>query len=227
MGTSDQEEEGRESLSIFIQQVIHLLQQDRRRPQKHEKACVHGKNLKNDVRRLLLAFILIPFGPDMVLVKCQWISEATPCAVLQIGEKSPTGILSADRVWKGKVVRSLVMGQANGYGSRWWWYKNKQGQTVDGGALLTVRDSHPTRGTTPRQHIASKQALLIGLGSNLYYTGLRGDSDLIRSAEGFWKIQASAILQAWGGDQVGGGGCGNQCGRPLHIARLLRLASQP
>ena len=159
--------------------MIHLLQQDRRRPQKHEKACVHGKNLKNDVRCLLLALILIPFVPDMVLAKCQWISEATPGAVLQIGEKSPRGILSADRAWKGTVVRSLVMGQANGYGSRWWWYKNKRGQTVDGGALLTFRNSRPTRGTTPRHHIASKQALLIGLGSNLYCTGLRGDSDLI------------------------------------------------
>ena len=81
------------------------------------------------MKRLLILFFLAPL-PVVAAPKCQWVSETTPEAVIQIGEVSPIGILSADLAWKGKVIRSLLMGQPNGYGSRWWAYDSKDGKPL-------------------------------------------------------------------------------------------------
>ncbi len=66
--------------------------------------------------------------------KCSWVSEPVPDAVIHIQETSPIGIVSAELAWKGKVIRSLLMGQPNGYGSQWS-FKGQDGQPVGGGVL--------------------------------------------------------------------------------------------
>ena len=141
------------------------------------------------MKRLLILFLLTPL-PVVAAPKCQWVSEPTPQAVIQIREIGPIGILSADLTWKGKVVRSLLMGQPNGYGSRWWGYKGKDGEIVDGGRLVPFIGNQPTRGTNAEDlsKTASKKALLIGMGSDLHYSGFREELDLITAAEGFWQI---------------------------------------
>ena len=141
------------------------------------------------MKQLLILFLLAPL-PVVAAPKCQWVSETTPEAVIQIGEVSPIGNLSADLAWKGKVIRSLLMGQPNGYGSRWWRYKGKDGEFVGGGRLVTFRGNQPTRGSNPGylSKTAAKKALFIDMGSDLYYSNFRREMDLIRAAEGFWQI---------------------------------------
>ena len=141
------------------------------------------------MKRLLILFLLASL-PVVAAPKCQWVSETTPEAVIQIGEVSPIGILSADLAWKEKVIRSLLMGQPSGYGSRWWAYDSKDGKPIGGGRLLPFRGNQPTRGTNPEDlsKTAPKKALFIGMGSDLYYSDFREELDLIRAAEGFWQI---------------------------------------
>ena len=141
------------------------------------------------MKQLLVLLLLTPL-PAVASPKCQWVSEPTPEAVIQIGEVSPTGVLSAELVWKGKAVRSLLMGQPNGYGSRWWKYKGKDGEIVDGGRLVPFKGDQPTRGTNPEDlsKTAPKKVLFIGMGSDLYYSDFRQNWDLIRAAEGFWRV---------------------------------------
>ncbi|CAI8160229.1 MAG: Uncharacterised protein [Prochlorococcus marinus str. MIT 9215] len=124
--------------------------------------------------------------------KCSWVSEPVPDAVIHIQETSPIGIVSADLAWKGKVIRSLLMGQPNGYGSQWWSFKGQDGQPVGGGRLVPFRGNEPSRsrGRNPgeRSDAAPKKALLVGLGSSLYYSDFREEGDLSRAGEGFWKL---------------------------------------
>ena len=142
------------------------------------------------MKKLSFLILICIATPVMADPKCQWVSEPTPEAVIQIGKVSPTGVLSAELVWKGKAVRSLLMGQPNGYGSRWWGYKGKDGEIVGGGRLVPFRGNQPTRGTNPEDlsKTAPKKALFVGMGSDHYYSDFRGELDLIRAAEGFWQI---------------------------------------
>ena len=142
------------------------------------------------MKKLSFLILICIATPVMAEPKCQWVSEPTPEAVIQIGEISPTGVQSAELVWKGKPIRSLVMGQPNGYGSRWWRYKGKDGEFVGGGRLVTFRGNQPTRGSNPGylSKTAAKKALFIDMGSDLYYSNFRREMDLIRAAEGFWQI---------------------------------------
>ena len=151
---------------------------------------------------LLLPLLLpLPTSPAMASSSCLWVSNSHPEALIQFGEISPLGVFSADLVWKGKIIRSLLMGQPNGYGSRWWAYEGKGKEMVGGGRLLTFRGNQPTRGVHPDKlsNTQPKQALLVGLGSDLYYTDSREDWDLIRAAEGFWLIPANCATPGRGG----------------------------
>ncbi len=154
--------------------------------QNHQKSAACGVFC-------LLFPALLPITSAMASPRCQWVSDPTPEAVIQISKVSPLGVVSADLVWKGKVIRSLLMGQPNGYGSRWWAYERKDGEMVGGGRLVTFRGNQPTRGVHPGNlsKTAPKKALLVGLGSDLYYTDSRGEWDLIRAAEGFWEIPSN------------------------------------
>lgn len=157
-----------------------------------------SKNI--DMKPLLILFLLAP-SPVIASSKCQWVSESTPDAVIQIGELRPPGVLSAELVWRGKVVRSLLMGQPNGYGSRWWGYEGNDGYPDRVRRLVPFKGNQPTRGTKPenRSETALKKALFIGMGANLYYTDFRGELDLIRAAEGFWQIPTNCETpgQGW------------------------------
>jgi len=122
--------------------------------------------------------------------KCRWVSELFPAAVIQIQETSPIGIISADLVWKGKVIRQLEFGEPNGYGSKWWRYKSDDG---DKGVnrLLPFLGNQPARGHNWDKELMrekTKKVLLVGLGSNLYYTEFRGEVEILRAAEGFWRL---------------------------------------
>ena len=149
---------------------------------------------------LLILSLLAPL-PAIAAPKCEWVSEPTPDAVIQIGEVSPIGILSADLMWQGKVIRTLLMGQPNGYGSRWWAYKGQDGESVGGGRLVTFRGDQPTRGTNPEvlDQSAPRKAMLVGLGGDLYYTDFRGELDLIRAGEGFWQVPSNCNTPGRGG----------------------------
>ncbi|KZR89898.1 hypothetical protein MITS9508_00972 [Synechococcus sp. MIT S9508] len=141
------------------------------------------------MKRLIVLVLLAP-SPVIASPKCQWVSEPNPDAVIQIGEVSPIGILSAELVWKGKVIRSLLMGQPNGYGSRWWAHKGNDGKPIGGGRLVPFRGNQPTRGTNREElgETAPRKALIVGLGSDIYYSDMRGERGLITAAEGFWHI---------------------------------------
>jgi len=151
------------------------------------------------MKALLLLLLLTPL-PATASPKCQWVSEPTPDAVIQIGERSSPSALSAELVWKGKVIRSLLMGQPNGYGSRWWAYEGNDGKIIHGGRLVPFIGNQPTRGTKREDlsKTAPKKALFIGMGADLYYTEFRGELDIIRAAEGFWKIPTNCKTPGWG-----------------------------
>ena len=144
------------------------------------------------MRTLLFLLLLTPL-PAAASPKCHWVSEPIPEAVIQIGEVNPGGGISAELIWKGKVVRSLLMGQPNGYGSRWWAYKGNNGKPIGGGRLVTFRGNQPTRGTNPGRpsKIFLQKALFIDMGADIYYSNMRGERDLITAAEGFWQIPAN------------------------------------
>ena len=152
------------------------------------------------MKRLLILSLLLTPLPAAASPQCQWISEITPDAVIQIGEVNPGGVLSGELVWKGKVVRSLLMGQPNGYGSRWWAYKGSNGKPIGGGRLVPFRGNQPTRGTNPEvlNKAAPRKALFIGMGADIYYSDMRGERSLITAAEGFWEIPADCITPGRG-----------------------------
>ena len=146
------------------------------------------------MKRFLFLCLPIPL-PVVAAPKCQWVSESTTEAVLQIG--SPYSLLGtpADLVWKGKVIRSLLIGHTQGPGLRWWAYRGKDGRAVGAGRrLLTFKGNQPIRGMYQEDldQSALIKAQLIGLGVDLY-TDFRGDWPLITAAEGFWQIPTSQL----------------------------------
>ena len=124
------------------------------------------------------------------LQTCHWRSVPIPEAKIEIHSKSIIGIMSGDLIYKGKRVRQLLFGQPNGYGSRWWAFEGKDGKHIGGGRLLPFRGVQPIRGirTEIFDQSTPRRALLVGLGSSLHYSDLRGEWDLNIAGEGFWQL---------------------------------------
>ena len=151
------------------------------------------------MKHFLFLCLLIPL-PVVAAPNCQWVSETNPEVVLQFGDDSPRGSPTADLVWKGKVIRSLVIGHTQGPGLRWWAYRRKDGRSLGGRRLLTFKGNQLIRGMYQEDldQSALIKALLIGLGGgDLYYSDFRGEWELIRAAEGFWQIPTPNCGLQW------------------------------
>ena len=124
------------------------------------------------------------------LETCTWTNASSPEATIQIKETNAIGIVSADLLWKGKAIRSLLMGQFNGYGSLWWSYQDEDGKPIGGGPLVAFLGDRPRRAVRPNktERDKNKKALLVGLSPDLYYTDQRENIELLRAGEDFWYI---------------------------------------
>ena len=162
---------------------------------------------------LLSAFTRVSSEDLSEYTQCEWISEVLPDATFRIKkhlEGTARSLKRADLIYKNKVIRSIVYGAPNGYGSRWWAYENgievKDGRTKviqKGGGLriILVGDENiPERSllTSKRYEIKPRKVLLTGLGKDLHYVfKSRKDitnSPLISAAEGYWRYSDNCSL---------------------------------
>ena len=76
-----------------------------------------------------------------------------------------------------------------GYGSTGWHFRDgEKGFKRGGGALIQFRDYKPWKGSKKSFKGQSRQALLVDLGSDLYYGNYRDTPELWKAAEGFWIL---------------------------------------
>ena len=76
-----------------------------------------------------------------------------------------------------------------GYGSTYWLYKNGEKHVKGDNSLIQFRNYRPWKGSREKPFKGnSRQALLIGLGANLYYEGYRDTPELWKAAERFWVL---------------------------------------
>ena len=130
------------------------------------------------------------------LETCTWTNASSPEATIRIKGTNTIGIVSADLLWENKMIRSLLMGQFNGYGSLWWSYEDEDGQPIGGGPLVGFIGDRPRRAVRPNEAESdkNKKVLLVGLSPNLYYTDQRENIELLRAGEDFWQIPEQCNL---------------------------------
>lgn len=127
---------------------------------------------------------------------CIWISEVIPEAIIKIknfNQEKWLVDLKADLIFKEKLIGELIMGEPNGYGSKWWSWEIIQGKSLKGGGrLVPFLGNYPARGSVlDKDYIVKspRKVLFVGMGSNLYYTKeYRNKMELISAAEGFWRL---------------------------------------
>ena len=158
-----------------------------------------GKGLKQNISKQIftLLFILLTGGCTLQQEElktrgdCTWTSAEFPDAQIRIKPRTDTlPIREGELIYKGKVIYELGFVQAMGYGSTGWHFRNgEKGFKRRGGALIQFRDYKPWKGSKQRSFKGqSRQALLVDLGSDLYYGNYRDTPELWKAAEGFWIL---------------------------------------
>ena len=146
---------------------------------------------------IFFALPIVSFGDDMPKYEsCIWNSEVIPEAIIKIKKSSKEKWLfdlKADLIFKDKLIGELIMGEPNGYGSKWWRWEIIQGKSLKGGGrLVPFLGNYPARGSAlDKDYIVNnpRKVLFVGMGSNLYYTQkYRYKTELIHAAEGFWRL---------------------------------------
>ena len=134
--------------------------------------------------------------------KCIWVSEFTPQAIIKIKKSNQeSGIidLKADLIFKDKLIGEINMGEPNGYGSKWWRWDTREGNSLSGGGrIIPFFGNYPARGSVlDKNYIVSnpRKVLFVNMGSNLYYSyGYRNKHELIKAAEGFWRLSENCFF---------------------------------
>ena len=134
--------------------------------------------------------------------KCIWVSEFTPQAIIKTkksNEESGIIDLKADLIFKDKLIGEINMGEPNGYGSKWWSWETKGGNSLSGGGrIIPFFGNYPARGSVlDKDYMVSnpRKVLFVNMGSNLYYSyGYRNKHELIKAAEGFWRLSENCFF---------------------------------
>ena len=134
--------------------------------------------------------------------RCIWVSEFTPQAIIKTkksNEESGIIDLKADLIFKDKLIGEINMGEPNGYGSKWWRWDTKEGNSLSGGGrIIPFFGNYPARGSVlDKNYIVSnpRKVLFVNMGSNLYYSyGYRNKHELIKAAEGFWRLSENCFF---------------------------------
>ena len=120
---------------------------------------------------------------------CTWTSAEFPDAQIRIKPRTNRlFVREGELIYKGTVIHQLGFTQFQGYGSTRWHFTDG-GKSRGGGFLIQFRDYKPWRGSKQRSFKGqSRQALLVDLGSDLYYGNYRDTPELWKAAEGFWIL---------------------------------------
>ena len=122
--------------------------------------------------------------------ECTWTSAEFPDAQIRIKPRTNRiTVRDGELIYKSKVIHQIGFNQAMGYGSTYWSFRDGDKLKREGGLLIQFRDHKPWRGSREKSFRGkSRQALLVGLGADLYYGGYRDTPELWKAAEGFWIL---------------------------------------
>ena len=129
---------------------------------------------------------------------CEFKSELVPDATLRHLpklEKLGASTSKYKLIYKGKQIKDFSFTQFQGYGTHMWWHGHAINNNTKGGERIFFQGNYPVRSTTKRNQLKGEfKMLLVGLGSDLYYTGFRTKNrDLITAANGFWLVPIQCL----------------------------------
>ena len=152
------------------------------------------------MKRLLLQLLAALALPTAVNAEkiCKISSELVPEATLRHLPKLDKLGASTSRyklIYKGKQIKNLSFTQFQGYGTHMWWHGHAISNNKKGGERIFFQGNYPVRGATEKKQLKGEyKMLLVGLGADLYYTGLREKhKELITAANGFWLVPSHCI----------------------------------
>ena len=124
--------------------------------------------------------------------ECLWISEVIPEAIIKINDDKRFSF-RADLIFDKKIIGEIEMREPSGYGSKSWrWVtKNENKELGSGGRLIPFFGDKPARGLKWDKSFFlnnPRKVIFVGMGSDLYYFGFRGQKRLITAAEGLWRL---------------------------------------
>ena len=126
------------------------------------------------------------------LYRCEWISEASPDAVIRFNRTSGVGVYSGFLYYRDQPLMALQEGQSQGYGSFWW---SEVGKATPSGTVVPFVRDQPLRAAptfwSDGRRLSANRVLLVGLGSALWYGSnpeWRQQKPLLLAAEGFWRL---------------------------------------
>ena len=124
--------------------------------------------------------------------ECLWISEVIPEAIIKVNDHKRFSV-RADLIFDKKIIGEIEMREPNGYGSKLWGWvtKNENKELGSGGRLIPFFGDKPARGLKWDKSFFlnnPRKVIFVGMGSDLYYSGFRGQKRLITASEGLWRL---------------------------------------
>ena len=123
---------------------------------------------------------------------CLWISDVIPEAIIKISDDKRFSV-RADLIFDKKIIGEIEMRETSGYGSKSWrWVTKNENKVLGrGGRLIPFFGNKPARGLKWDKGFFlnnPRKVIFVGMGSDLYYSGFRGQKRLITAAEGLWRL---------------------------------------
>ena len=151
------------------------------------------------MRRLAVGFgltVLAGISPAQARLpepySCEWISEASPDAVIRFNRTSGVGVYSGFLYYRDQPLMAVQEGQSQGYGRFWW---SGSGEPAPSGTVVLFVRDQPLRALptfwSDGRRLSANRVLLVGLGSALWYGSnpeWRQQKPLLLAAEGFWRL---------------------------------------
>ncbi|WP_338438713.1 hypothetical protein [Synechococcus elongatus] len=132
--------------------------------------------------------------PTSFPYRCEWKSEVTPDAVIRFNSTNGVGTYNGALFYKGRRLLSFSEGFSQGYGSNFWRAgSNNEQQSSE---IVRFSGNQPRRSYRDPQAAKTNRVLIVGLGSRLWYgenTNWRREAELLRAAEGFWRLSQGCI----------------------------------
>ena len=133
--------------------------------------------------------------------KCLWISEVIPEAIIKINDDKRFSF-RAHLIFDKKIVAEIELREPNGYGSKTWGWVTKNEDKVfgKGGRLIPFFGDKPARGLKWDKSLFlnnPRKVIFVGMGSDLYYSGFRGQKRLITAAEGLWRLENNCMFPGY------------------------------
>jgi hypothetical protein len=124
---------------------------------------------------------------------CVWTSEISPEAVIRFRPRTDLAGQEGELFLGKRRIDRFRISTSQGYGTTWWSLETLSGGR--GERVVWFRGDAPLWSLTPVRGPAARRrpdrALIVGLGSRLWYGGdqrWRRRPRLIRAAEGFWTL---------------------------------------